>query len=145
MISPTPTVTGVIINPAGNLLLLRRSSKVLAPGTWCSPGGDLEGGLDWIAGLRKTIEQEVGLSISSPRLFGVYAEPSITTIEEAGQSHYFVTAAFLIRKYQGDVRKADSSDSFDWFSPDSLPSPMLQAEIVKIQDALAFRGSVFAR
>jgi len=143
---PKPAVSAVIINSEKKVLLTLRSSRVLAPGTWCLPGGHLEGGQDWLQGLRQEVQEEVGLAILEPRLAGIYSDPQYNCIDEKnGDSHYFLVASFLITSFRGEVIVNEESERFGWFSPDALPSPMLKSEPIKIQDAVVFQGVPFVR
>jgi 8-oxo-dGTP pyrophosphatase MutT (NUDIX family) len=61
----------VIVNPAGQVLLQRRSDD----GEWGLPGGALEPGEEPAEALVREIREETALEVVPERIVGVYAGP----------------------------------------------------------------------
>jgi 8-oxo-dGTP diphosphatase len=66
----------IVRNNQGDLLLLQRSEKSGAGGQWSLPGGGLEKDEDPVAGIRREILEETGLTVTNivPFLVRSYSE-----------------------------------------------------------------------
>jgi 8-oxo-dGTP diphosphatase len=62
------SVAGIVINDDDRVLVIRRDDN----GRWEAPGGVLELGESFEAGVRREVLEETGLTISVERLTGVY-------------------------------------------------------------------------
>ena len=147
-IRPVPAVNAVIRDNFGRVLLTRRSALVREPGTWCLPGGHLDGGEDWVTALRREVLEETGLRVVSEQLVGIYSDPSLTISAQPsaeGWRGQFVVACFLVLEWEGKVSPNQEVDEWGWFSPDELPVPMLKSHPVRVRDSTRFQGTVFVR
>lgn len=144
---PRVCVSAAIVNPEGRVLVTRRSEKVWYPGTWCIPGGHVDGGEDWISALRKEVMEEVGLTIRNEVLIGIYSDPAKGMLPDpvTGEKRYFVSAAFLVKDFTGTPRLTEEISEIAWFYPNELPSNMLSPEDQKILDAFAYKSMPFVR
>ncbi len=148
IIKPIPAVNAVIFDPAGRVLLTRRSAVVREPGKWCLPGGHFDGGEDWVSALRREVREEVGLRVLREELMGIYSDPALTVSRSPspeGSYLQYVTACFIVREYEGEVVPNREVDQWGWYFPDSTPSPMLKSHPVRIHDAASFQGKVYVR
>jgi argininosuccinate lyase len=143
---PRPCVSGIVMKD-GKVLLTLRSEKVLFPKQWCAPGGHLVGGHDWTQTLKDEVLEEVGLTVLEYKLLGIYSDPKVNLLkdEKTGETLPFVVAAFVVTKFEGEVRINDESVEFGWFGKDDLPEAMLPPEKVKVLDAFQFQGKCFIR
>ena len=57
---------GVIVNPAGNILISRRRAAAHQGGLWEFPGGKVRAGEGVVAALQRELREELGLQINSP-------------------------------------------------------------------------------
>jgi 8-oxo-dGTP pyrophosphatase MutT (NUDIX family) len=109
------TARALLVNPKGEILLVRRSSSDPAhPGTWDIPGGRAEEGEDpQVAAVRETFE-EVGVQLRTPRL--VYA----VSAPRPGSTG---TWLFFIEHVPAGVelRLSDEHDTTKWISFSDLP------------------------
>jgi mutator protein MutT len=147
-IKPVPAVNGILFNEHREVLLTRRSPHIREPGKWCLPGGHLDGGEDWTTAIRREMREEVGITVLSERLVGIYSDPALTvTVEvlEGGHHGQFVVASFLIIQFEGQIQPNDEVDKWGWFTMDTLPSPILKSHPIRIQDALSFTGESYVR
>jgi ADP-ribose pyrophosphatase YjhB (NUDIX family) len=122
---PRPWVTAVVLDGERRVLLKR------SEGSWRLPGGEMPGGLDWIASLRACLRDDTGIEAESPRLLGMYA----------WQEGPRVQASFLVTAYR---ETAAGAEAVQWFAPTALPA-LGPGDRQRVEDALAFRGDVFLR
>ncbi len=144
---PRVCVSAAIVNKEGKVLLTKRSEKVWYAGTWCLPGGHVEGGEDWIAAVRKEVLEEVGLKVKNEVLVGIYSDPKLNTLEDkpSGRVNVFVSACFLIRDFEGEVKITDEVSEYGWFSVDKLPTDTIPVEALKCQDSFKPKEFPFVR
>ena len=144
---PKAAVSAVIKNSEGKILITLRSKEVLWPGTWCLPGGHLEGGQDWRSALDKEVLEEVGLVVKEAVLMGIYSDPKVNIIfdPKKSETHCFVTACFMVTKFEGEVRHNSEVDEVRWIAAHEIPESILDAELVKVRDAFQFKGEVFVK
>lgn len=144
---PRVCVSAVVINKEGKVLLTRRSEKVWFAGTWCLPGGHVEGGEDWIGAIRNEVHEEVGLKTKNEVLVGIYSDPALNTLEDrpSKTTHVFVSASFLIRDFEGEVKPSEEVSDFGWFSESEIPKETLAVEALKCRDAFQFKTIPFVR
>ncbi len=64
------TVKAVIVNSQNEILLLKRSNKILNPGKWDLPGGTLEKAETLEEALTREIQEETGLKIEVADILG---------------------------------------------------------------------------
>lgn len=147
-IIPVPAVNGAIFNNEGQILITRRSPTVREPGKWCLPGGHFDGGEDWVAAMRREVLEEVGLTVVSESLLGVYSDPDLTITDVLSPENIrkqFVTIVFVVREFSGEVRPNDEVDEWGWFNLSGLPAPMVRSHPIRIEDAFSYKGTVFVR
>ncbi|HSW66371.1 MAG TPA: NUDIX hydrolase [Bacillota bacterium] len=67
----------LIVDPAGNILFLKRSDDdVNRPGEWDLPGGGVDSGEDPTTAAIREADEEAGITLKDPRLvFGIAADP----------------------------------------------------------------------
>ncbi len=126
---PTPSVTGIVLSPDRKILLAKQA------GFWGLPGGALEGGLDWLGGLRKSLLETAGVDVKGQKLVGIYSDM------ESGR----LVASFLVTEYGEVGGEGKTFEELEWFAADKLPDPMPDVERARISDALGFKGEVVSR
>jgi 8-oxo-dGTP diphosphatase len=127
-----PAVAAVIIDPAGQVLLQRRSDD----GKWGLPGGGIEPGEEPADALVREIREETALEIVPERIVGVYSGPDFRIRYPNGDETMIVSITFACRPMAGEPRvNDDESLEIRYFSPDALP-PMERRHHLRIEDAL---------
>jgi 8-oxo-dGTP diphosphatase len=127
-----PGVAAVIIDPAGQVLLQRRSDD----GKWGLPGGGIEPGEEPADALVREIREETALEIVPERIVGVYSGPDFRVRYPNGDETMIVSITFACRPMAGEPRvNDDESLEIRYFSPDALP-PMERRHHLRIEDAL---------
>jgi 8-oxo-dGTP pyrophosphatase MutT (NUDIX family) len=127
-----PGVAAVIVNPAGQVLLQRRSDD----GEWGLPGGALEPGEEPAEALVREIREETALEVVPERIVGVYAGADFFVRYPNGDEAAILSITFACRPVAGEPRvNDDESLEVRYFAPDALPA-MRARHRMRIQDAL---------
>lgn len=136
-----PTVTAVIFNPAGEVLLQQRSDM----DHWSLPGGIMEPGEEPAESLIREVWEETGLHVIPERLIGVYAGPSNVGAYPNGDQFAMVNLTFHCRITGGGLRiDGDETLALAYFSPDSLPETLLERVRIRIEHAVTLSVPYFA-
>lgn len=137
------SVTAVILNAAGELLLHQRSDN----GHWALPGGQVELGESVEQAVIREVWEETGFRVRVERLVGVYSDPAHYVIARYpnGDLVHYVNLCFRCHILGGTLQKSDESFEVGFFPPDALPDPLLPAHRIRIQDGLADRCAAFIR
>lgn len=115
--NPVPAAVGLIAS-RGRVLLTRRARPPYA-GTWDLPGGFLEAGETPEAGLRRELEEELGVGVRQARLIAV--------VTDRYGPRGFAVLALVYRvtpRYPGGragIRPADDVAEVRWFPARRLP------------------------
>ena len=105
------TCGAIILNDAGQLLLVRRSSTdKYRPLQWDLPGGHVEQGENFETALVREVHEETGLNVSPEAARLVYAVSG--TFPEVSVTWLF----FLVRNAQGDIKLSYEHDDSKWVS-----------------------------
>jgi 8-oxo-dGTP diphosphatase len=127
-----PGVAAVIVDPAGRVLLQRRSDD----GKWGLPGGGIEPGEEPADALVREIREETSLEIVPERIVGVYSGPDFLIRYANGDRTMIVSITFACRPIAGEPRVNDEESlEVRYFPPDALP-PMERRHHLRIEDAL---------
>jgi 8-oxo-dGTP diphosphatase len=110
---------GVLVLKDKKILMgLRKSKHGL--GTWCPPGGHLEGGESWEECAIRETKEETGIEIQNIRLGYVTND-----IHENEGKHY-ITLIMLSDWKSGNpqILEPDKCEKWEWVEWDNLPSPL---------------------
>ncbi len=111
-----PSVSAVVRDAAGRVLLLRRSDN----GHWGLPAGVVDPGEQPTDAVLREIFEETGVHAEIERVAGVATHP--VTYPNGDQCEY-LNVWFRCRATGGEARiNDDESTDVRWFDPDSLPS-----------------------
>jgi len=127
-----PGVAAVIVDPAGRVLLQRRSDD----GQWGLPGGAIEPGEEPAEALVREVHEETALDVVPERIVGVYSGPEFRVRYPNGDEAMIVSITFACRPMGGEPRVNDEESlEVRYFAPDALP-PMPARHRRRIEDAL---------
>lgn len=138
-----PGVAAIVLDDRGRVLLMRRRDNRL----WGIPSGHVEPTETVQAAALREILEETGLEAEVTRLVGVYSDPrsQVMTYPD-GRIRHFVTTCFLCRPVGGAlVSTGPETLETGFFSPESLPEPMMTMHPRWLADALARTGAPFIR
>lgn len=112
--NPITGVAGIILSPAGELLLGRRAAGETREGKWCIPCGHVEYNEDIRQALVREMREETGFLIEPVSVYDVYSnfhEPAAHT----------TGTWFLARVRGGFCRSGDDVAEVRFFRASSLP------------------------
>jgi ADP-ribose pyrophosphatase YjhB (NUDIX family) len=136
------TVTGVLPDREGRLLLVRRADN----GYWALPGGGVEPGERVVEAVVREVEEETGIHVKPVNLIGIYSNPdAIVSYDHGDRRYHVVSIAFLCEPMYGEPGPSEETTEWGYYAPDALPEPMVPTHVERVRDAAAFAGSVFVR
>ena len=95
-----PSVTAIIRDPRGRLLLARHAEG----GVWVTPGGSVEPNESPADAVVRETWEETGLLVAPARVLGVYGGPEFEVAYGNGDVVTYVTTAFVCRRLRGELR-----------------------------------------
>lgn len=103
----------VLINKAGEILLLRRSANdEFMPGSWDLPGGTVEKREHPLAAAARETEEEAGLQVKNLKPLVIHAN------WDKKKKEQFVSLIFYTKKYQGRLKlNEEDHDDYIWVKP----------------------------
>lgn len=112
------TAFGVLLDAEGRVLLARRANTGAADGTYGLPGGRLEEGEDFLAGLIREIQEEIGCIVRREDCELAVMHHALDGAVER------IDAQFFVRVWRGEpsIREPDKADHMAWFHLDQLPA-----------------------
>ncbi len=114
---PVVSVAGVVVEPAGRVLLVRRG-KQPSMGVWSIPGGAVELGETLSEALAREVLEETSV-IARPLELLTFVERILRDPVGRIQFHY-VIAEFVARWESGDPSPADDVDRAEWAHPEDM-------------------------
>ncbi len=137
-----PSVSAILLNADGHLLLQRRSDN----GRWGLPGGSVEIGESVADAVRREVREETGLETEIIRLVGIYSDPALQVVRyDDGNVVHYISSFFLCRILGGELRTCQESLELRFFDAAALPESVLPMHRIRIRDALAGREAAFIR
>lgn len=111
--NPVPATSLVVVDAAGDLLLVKRSVEPKV-GYWCLPGGFIELGEKPDKAALRELAEETGLTGEIDRLIGV-------TTNHSDRYHSVLLVGYLVTRYTGEAVAGDDASELAFFSPGNLP------------------------
>ncbi|MFC7546197.1 NUDIX domain-containing protein [Plantactinospora sp. GCM10030261] len=125
-----PSVSAVVLNDAGAVLLGKRSDD----GRWSVISGFVEPDEQPAAAVVREVEEETGVIVTPERITSVWAHPHVYP---NGDRCQYLNIGFRCRPVRGEARvNDDESTEVRWFSPDDLP-PLDEHATLTIERARA--------
>lgn len=115
--SVVPSVTAVIRNDAGDILLIHKIDNDL----WALPGGGHDAGESITDTVVREVQEETGLTVEVTRLVGTYTNPNHVMAYNDGEVRQQFSLCFEARWVDGSPRE-DGSETKEvrWVSPADL-------------------------
>ena len=115
--SVVPSVTAVIRNAAGEVLLIHKVDNDL----WALPGGGHDAGESITDTVVREVEEETGLSVEVVRLVGTYTDPNHVMAYTDGEVRQQFSLCFEARWTGGQPREDGSeTKAVRWVAPTDL-------------------------
>ena len=130
-----PGVTAVVLDPADQVLLVRRSDN----GRWALVSGILEPGEDPAVGLAREVTEETGIVAEVHALAYVNVTQLITYPN--GDRARYLDLTFLCRPLSGTAAVGDDeATDVGWFALDAVPADLSASSRDRLAHALKFRA-----
>jgi ADP-ribose pyrophosphatase YjhB (NUDIX family) len=139
--SLVPSVNVVVVNDAGQILLIKRSDN----DNWALPGGAIDLGESMSQAGERETKEETGIDCEIVGLVGIYSDPNhvilYTSNGEVRQEFSIVLTAKLIG---GQPTPSDESTFVRWIDPDDVGSyPMDRSMAMRVRHYLRGPGNVW--
>ena len=125
--SPKLAADGIILEN-GKILLIKRRNEPFK-GKWALPGGFVEYGEKVEDAAVREVFEETGLNTKIMDLVGIYSDPN------RDPRGHVVSAVFLLKVLDGDLKGGDDAVDAKFFDLDQLPELSFDHDLV-IKDVL---------
>jgi len=132
--SMVPSVNVVVVNDAGEILMIRRSDN----GNWAVPGGAIDLGESVAqAAVRETLE-ESGITCELTGLVGIYSDPRhVILYTSNGEARQEFSIVLTARPLSGTPTPSDESTEVCWVPASDLPGYTMDRSMrIRINDYL---------
>ena len=137
--SLVPSVNVVVVNDAGEILMIRRSDN----GNWAVPGGAVDLGETVAqAGVRETRE-ETGIECEITGLVGIYSDPKhIILYTSNGEARQEFSIVLTARPVAGQPTPSDESAEVRWAHPSAADGLTMDRSMrIRLRDYLDHKAS----
>lgn len=116
------SVAGIVVRGDGRILVIKRPDN----GQWQPPGGVLELGETFEAGVQREVLEETGVTVAVQRLTGVYKNLSLGV----------VALVYLCTPVSGIPTTSAEAVAVQWMTRDQARESMAPAFFIRVLDAL---------
>ncbi|MFF4424951.1 NUDIX hydrolase [Streptomyces sp. NPDC001549] len=114
--SVVPSVTAVVRDEHGNLLLIHKTDNNL----WALPGGGHDAGESITQTVVREVEEETGIAVVVEDIVGLYTDPQHVMAYDDGEVRQQFSICFHARPIGGSVRTSSESKEVRWVAPADL-------------------------
>ncbi|ARZ67244.1 NUDIX hydrolase [Streptomyces albireticuli] len=114
--SVVPSVTAVVQDEQGNLLLIHKTDNDL----WALPGGGHDVGESITQTVIREVEEETGISVTVDAVVGLYTDPRHVMAYDDGEVRQQFSICFRARPIGGSLRTSSESKEVRWVSLSDL-------------------------
>ena len=111
-----PSVTAVIVDDEGRLLLIHKTDNDL----WALPGGGHEAGESIAATVVREVKEETGIDVEVVDLVGLYTDPRHVIAYDDGEVRQQFSICFHARPTGGKLCTSSESKEVRWVPPGEL-------------------------
>lgn len=111
--TPFLATDGIILEE-GKILMMKRAISP-CKGYWELPGGHVDYGEKVEEAVKREIKEELGISASIKKLFGVYSNP------DRDPRYHIVSVVYFLEKERGEIQLSRESSEFKYFPLQTLP------------------------
>ncbi|MFD8598397.1 NUDIX hydrolase [Kitasatospora sp. NPDC059646] len=114
--SVVPSVTAVVTNAEGQLLLIHKTDNNL----WALPGGGHDVGESVSDTVVREVREETGIDVEVLSVVGLYTDPNHVMAYDDGEVRQQFSICFRARPVGGTLRTSSESKEVRWVSPADL-------------------------
>ncbi|MGK5627318.1 NUDIX domain-containing protein [Streptomyces sp. URMC 123] len=114
--SVVPSVTAIVRNEQGHLLLIHKTDNDL----WALPGGGHDVGESIAETVVREVEEETGISVVVEDVVGLYTDPQHVMAYDDGEVRQQFSICFHARPVAGTLRTSSESKEVRWVPPADL-------------------------
>lgn len=114
--SIVPSVTAVVLDQAGDLLLVHKTDNDL----WALPGGGVDPGESVSEAVLREVLEETGMDVEVVRLSGVYTNPRHVMAYDDGEVRQQFSLCFIARLIGGEPRTSSETSEVAFVPIDRL-------------------------
>ncbi|MFD3544451.1 NUDIX hydrolase [Streptomyces sp. NPDC058655] len=114
--SVVPSVTAVVRNEQGHLLLIHKTDNNL----WALPGGGHDKGENIAQTVVREVEEETGIVVIVEDIVGLYTDPQHVMAYDDGEVRQQFSICFHARPIGGSLRTSSESKEVRWVAPADL-------------------------
>ncbi|MEU6967360.1 NUDIX hydrolase [Kitasatospora sp. NPDC101157] len=114
--SVVPSVTAVVTDEAGRLLLIHKTDNDL----WALPGGGHDIGESVAETVVREVREETGIDVEVASVVGLYTDPGHVMAYDDGEVRQQFSICFKARPVGGALRTSSESKEVRWVDPADL-------------------------
>ncbi|MEU8870297.1 NUDIX domain-containing protein [Streptomyces javensis] len=114
--SVVPSVTAVVQDEAGRLLLIHKTDNDL----WALPGGGHDIGESVSETVVREVVEETGITVEVDNIVGLYTDPNHVMVYDDGEVRQQFSICFRAHPTGGELRTSSESKEVRWVSPTDL-------------------------
>ncbi|MFE7119102.1 NUDIX hydrolase [Streptomyces sp. NPDC057654] len=114
--SVVPSVTAVVVNGQGSILLIHKTDNDL----WALPGGGHDVGESIKQTVVREVEEETGITVYVEDIVGIYTDPQHVMKYDDGEIRQQFSICFHARPVGGNLRTSSESKEVRWVPPTDL-------------------------
>jgi ADP-ribose pyrophosphatase YjhB (NUDIX family) len=111
-----PSVTAVVVDGDGNLLLIHKTDNDL----WALPGGGHDAGETISDTVVREVKEETGIEVEVVDLVGLYTDPRHVMTYDDGEVRQQFSICFHARPVGGELRTSSESKDVRWVAPGEI-------------------------
>lgn len=116
MNSVVPSVTAVVTDGSGRLLLIHKTDNNL----WALPGGGHDIGESVANTVIREVREETGIEVEVLAITGLYTDPDHVMAYDDGEVRQQFSICFRARPVGGTIRTSEESKEVRWVNPADL-------------------------
>jgi ADP-ribose pyrophosphatase YjhB (NUDIX family) len=138
--SLVPSVTAIVPNEAGALLLVHKTDNDL----WALPGGGMDLGESMSEAVVREVEEETGIRVKVTGLVGIYTNPRHVMAYDDGEIRQECSICFTTRPIGGELRTSSETSEVAWVAPADLDHLQIHPSMrMRIEHYLARRPTPY--
>jgi ADP-ribose pyrophosphatase YjhB (NUDIX family) len=133
--SVVPSANAVVVNNAGEILLIRRTDN----GNWALPGGAMDLGESLPEAAVRETREETGIHAEITGLVGIYTDPRhIILYTRNNEVRQEFSVVFTARRLLGEPTPSNESREVAWVTPEKIGSLQMDRSMrMRIEHYLA--------